>query len=640
VLVPAQSYQVLATIVGADRIDAEPEAAADIATLCGYLPLALRIAAANLVARPTTSVREFAAELRQGNLLARLAIDGDDEAAVRGAFELSYTTLPVAAARLFRLLGLVHGSDFDAAAAAALGDLPVGEAARLLDQLAAASLVGRLASTRFQLHDLVRLFAVDLCHAEEDEASIAAATERLYRFYLAHVDTAARLLYPVWITLLRPERTGVATGARFDHPAEAVAWMDQEFLNITAAITHARSAGPTHLAWAMAEALRPYLVTQGRYRAEGLSACLVVLDSAVEAEDFRAAAAMHNTLGAVYNRHAEYQRAMWHYREELSAHRAGGFLVGEARALIAIGNVYQAMGGLDEAGRHIAAGLRLAEENGSRAVSCLGWLNMSFVEMLRGNLDDAENAARQALPLCDDGGGRIAEGECRSILGELLLRRGSCTEAIEEFGKARQLYQSNSVSHYEADVLGLLALAHRELGDYPVARRHAESAVDIANSSSAHDEEADALAILGSIHLRLGHSAQALATLGDALSLARAIGHVRAEIVALHGFAEYDRNSGDLKSAIAHAGTALALSRSAGFQTLEGQTETLLGWIRLEVGEFDAAAAPPTSTAAPVAASTTPGHCTYWDSRCRPEATTRRRTGAGGKLSRHYRKPA
>lgn len=590
VLLPAQSYRVLAEIVGADRIDAEPDAAADIAALCGHLPLALRIAAANLVARPTTTVGEFAAELRQGNLLARLVIDGDDEAAVRGAFELSYTSLPAAAARLFRLLGLVPGADFDVDAAAALGDVPVEEAARLLDQLTAANIVGRYAGARFHFHDLVRLYAIDRCHLEEDRASITAATERLYRFYLVRVDAAARLLYPVWITLLRPEQNPAVVRARFAHSSQALAWMDQEFLNVTAAITHAGAEGPTHLAWPMAEALRPYLVTQGRYRAEGLSACLTVLDDAVEAENFRAAAAMHNTVGAVYNRHAEYQRAMWHYNEELCAHRISGFAVGEARALITIGNVYQAMGELDEAAKQIAAGLRLAEENGSRAVSCLGWLNVSFVEMLRGKLDDAENAARQALSLCDDDGGRIAEGECRSILGELLLRRGRFIEAIEEFSRARYLYLSNSVSHYEADVLGLLALAHRELGDYQAAQRHAESAVAIANESSAHDEEADALAILGSIYLRLGHATRALATFDKALALARRIGHVRAEIVSLHGLTEHRRNSGDLASAVIHAETALALCRSAGFQTLEGQTETLLGWIKLDMGDLVAAA--------------------------------------------------
>ena len=587
VLMPAQSDQLLTTIVGADRIGADPEAAADVAALCGHLPLALRIAAASLVARPDRSVREFAVELRQGNRLARLAIEGDDEAAVRGAFELSYTTLSAPGARLFRLLGLVPGPTFDVDAVAALADVPVEEATGLLDQLTVANLVGRSARTRFQLHDLIRLYAVERCRLEEDDVSIAEATQRLYRFYFGHVEAASRLLHPVWLTLLRPAPAGPVV--RFTHSSSARAWMDQEILNVTAAVTQAAPAGPTQLAWAMAEALLPYLVTQGGYRAEGLAAGLAGLDAAVAAEDLRAVAAMHHTIAGIYHRHSEYQRAMRHYRSEVRAHRAAGFDLGEARALIAVGTTCQALGALDEAARHIAEGLRKAEEKGSRTVSCLGWLTRSSVEMLRGHLDQAEDAARRALPLCGDEGGRIAEGECRAVLGELLLRRGRCTEAIEELNQARYLFLSNSVSRYEADVLGLLARAYRELGDYSTGRRHAESAVSVVHQSNAPDQEADALTTLGSIYLRLGQDAQARATFDAALALARRAGHVRAEIVALQGIAEHHRKSGDLEPAIAQARTALELSRSGGFQALEGQTETLLGVIRLDRGELVAA---------------------------------------------------
>jgi tetratricopeptide (TPR) repeat protein len=59
--------------------------------------------------------------------------------------------------------------------------------------------------------------------------------------------------------------------------------------------------------------------------------------------------------------------------------------------------------------------------------------------------------------------------------------------------------------------------------------------------------------------------------------------------VSLHGFAEHRRNSMDLELAVSHAETALALSRLAGFQTMEGQTETLLGLIKLEMGDLVAA---------------------------------------------------
>ena len=45
-LPPEQATGLLAAIIGTDRAAAEPEAAAEIARLCGYLPLALRIAGA------------------------------------------------------------------------------------------------------------------------------------------------------------------------------------------------------------------------------------------------------------------------------------------------------------------------------------------------------------------------------------------------------------------------------------------------------------------------------------------------------------------------------------------------------------------------------------------------------------------
>lgn len=585
-LAPEQAYQLLANIAGAARVGPEREAAMVIADLCGHLPLALRIAAANLVSRAASSVADFAAELKQGNLLARLAIDGDDEAAVRAAFGLSYATVPAQAARLFRLLGLLPGPDFTVDACAALAGLPAEQAAGLIDQLTAANLVGRMVGARFQLHDLIRLYATERCHAEEDEHSIIEARYRLYCFYARHVDAAADLLYPVWIRLIRSPVRQDALETSFADSLAALRWMDQEFLNVTAAIARAVHTGPRDVAWPMAELLRSYLVTGGRYRAEGLSACTAVLGVAVEDGDNRTAAAMHNTLGSVYNRHAEYALALRHYSEELRSHQADGFVVGQARALIAMGNVHQALGELDEAVRHIMRGLGLAREQDSREVSCLGWLNVAFVEMQRGNLDEAEDAARNALRLCDrSGGARVVAGESHSILGELMLRRGWCTAAIKEFTEARRFYLSTSASHYQADVLGLLAQTHRELGNQQAAMEHAEQAVLVARECHTPDEEADGLVILASIHHRLGHGAIAVAIFDQALALAREIGHVRAEIVACYGYAEHDRSGGDPIGATGYAEQALRLARSGGFQTLEGQTETLLAWIHLDAND-------------------------------------------------------
>src|SRR5882724_11547324 len=63
VLPPGQAVELLGKIAGADRVGTEPEAAAAIAALCGYLPLALRIAGARLAARPHWRVQWLAGRL-------------------------------------------------------------------------------------------------------------------------------------------------------------------------------------------------------------------------------------------------------------------------------------------------------------------------------------------------------------------------------------------------------------------------------------------------------------------------------------------------------------------------------------------------------------------------------------------------
>lgn len=63
VLASRAAVMLLSHLAGRQRIAAEPEAAAQVARWCGYLPLALRIAATRLVARPSWPVQALAERL-------------------------------------------------------------------------------------------------------------------------------------------------------------------------------------------------------------------------------------------------------------------------------------------------------------------------------------------------------------------------------------------------------------------------------------------------------------------------------------------------------------------------------------------------------------------------------------------------
>jgi hypothetical protein len=194
VLTPPEARQLLIAVLGADRAVAELDAVNSLAGCCGYLPLALRIAAALLLDQPGHPIADLVAELEQDRL-STLEVAGDEQRAVQVAFGLSYSTLPSGARRVFRLLGLVPGPDVTTEAVAALAEIPEQQAQRLLGRLTANHLVAQPTAGRYALHDLLRRYAADRAAAEDSEDVRQAALGRLFDWYLASTNRAADLLY-------------------------------------------------------------------------------------------------------------------------------------------------------------------------------------------------------------------------------------------------------------------------------------------------------------------------------------------------------------------------------------------------------------------------------------------------------------
>ncbi|MER7894528.1 BTAD domain-containing putative transcriptional regulator [Micromonospora sp. NPDC094482] len=201
VLTPDEAGTLVAGLLGEGRVRDEPEAVAELVSLTAYLPLAIRIATARLTQQPYRRVADLVAELRTAKWLVALAADEDEEASVQVAFDLSYETVPPAAQRLFRLLGLVPGVDFSAAAAAALSGTGLAEVQPLLDRLAAAHLIDEHAQNRFAFHDLLRRYAIYRATAQHSADERVSALDRLYRWYLTAVGGAARELCPQMVRL-------------------------------------------------------------------------------------------------------------------------------------------------------------------------------------------------------------------------------------------------------------------------------------------------------------------------------------------------------------------------------------------------------------------------------------------------------
>lgn len=166
VLPDDESVEVLAAVLGDERVAAEPEAAARLAGLCDHLPLALRIAAADLAVRPVASIAAHAEALAGAGRLGLLAIPGDRRAAVSANLELSYRALPAAARDLLCRLGTLPTEDMTRGLVEAVSGLSAAECAGALAALHDGHLVEEHREGRYRMHDLVALYAA--ARAETD----------------------------------------------------------------------------------------------------------------------------------------------------------------------------------------------------------------------------------------------------------------------------------------------------------------------------------------------------------------------------------------------------------------------------------------------------------------------------------------
>ncbi|MFD9796722.1 BTAD domain-containing putative transcriptional regulator [Streptomyces sp. NPDC059070] len=225
----AEALALLERIAGPERLPKEPEAARGLVRACGFLPLAVRIAASRLAARPRWSISALAARLADSaRRLDELQAGG---LAVEAAFELGYASLNGPAARAFRLLAVPETVDLTLGPAAALLDTTQDRAEEVMEELADAGVLESFEPGHYRYHDLLKLFArhrslkADAAHERQD------ALNRLASLHLRAVSRALRTVSPD-SRLTKAVDPRLAVGPRFaDHDA-AQSWMIKEIDNV------------------------------------------------------------------------------------------------------------------------------------------------------------------------------------------------------------------------------------------------------------------------------------------------------------------------------------------------------------------------------------------------------------------------
>ncbi|WP_206505380.1 AfsR/SARP family transcriptional regulator [Streptomyces chrestomyceticus] len=425
-LAPPDGVQVLRTVIGEARVAAEPVAAAELSALCDGLPLALRLAAARLAARPRLSLRAMADDLVDEH--RRLSLLSNEDLGVEATLCLSVQQLPPSGALLFRQLALHVGSELDSGAAAALSGLPPAEARAALDELAAAHLVEEWTGDRYLMHDLTRLYARSAV-ARADTAGL----HRLLVHYLSAAQAAAAAAEPGSqpCCTLPPGVTPPAAPPVFAGRADAMAWYVTERANLTSAVAAAADAGHPELAWRIAVQLWPLVVRQVH---DGWEPALErALAAATALDDPDAESRLCSLLGWVLTENGQHTAALEHLCRAPDLAVRAGDPRGQVIALINWAAALEHVGDLSGAGTRREMAARMAHALDHPHTESLSLYHLAAHCLTVGRPDEAITHCRQALALAPE----EQSDERRALL---LDTCGKALQALGRDGEARRCF--------------------------------------------------------------------------------------------------------------------------------------------------------------------------------------------------------
>ncbi|MEU8140584.1 tetratricopeptide repeat protein [Nonomuraea sp. NPDC048901] len=457
-----EGVRLLSGMLGEDRVAAERERVSELVRLCGGLPIALRVAGARLVQRPTWTVERLVGELRDAERrLDHLMTEG--RAIVEAVFDSAYTGLPEQAARLYRLLGTLPGPGFSAGVARAVLE---SEPDHALDLLLDASLVEELDGDTYRFHDLVRLHAARCARRVDPPEAREAALRRVAEWYLGQVAAADAAMGPRLRLADHRERLS-AVGLPFATPGAALDWLEKERPNVLALLRAAAAGEWDELVWQLAEALWP-LYHERKHYADwietnrlGVAAALRVGDRAVEARMRNQVARAHLELGETDQAQAELVHAHQAAREAADPRMEavvleslGQVALTQASALESLGQARELM---EDAVAHFAAALAIHEGLGNTRGIGLQSYHLGLVHSRAGRHEAAIAAFDRALALMISAGDRLSQGKIHLVLGEAHRELGHSAQALHSARIAVDIMRERRIPAKETRALELLA---------------------------------------------------------------------------------------------------------------------------------------------------------------------------------------
>ncbi|MCP2341187.1 tetratricopeptide repeat protein [Actinomadura rupiterrae] len=595
---PDEAADLVAGVLGPGdaRPREERRAVEWLARECGFLPLALAVAAGALAENPDVPIAETVRTLADRS-------GASYPAPMRPTFDLAYRGLRRDHRAAFRMLGLAAGPDVTPAALAALLDGTTDAAAEALEGMRQAFLVHETGPGRYRIHDLLRDFARERGLAEDADTDRFAAQRRLLASCLSAARSAARVLdnrrRPTLDDPHPPPEDG-HTARSPEARAQALAWFESERRTLVAAVHLAARLGLHRTCWELADALFGFQEFR-RYSEDNIAVHQAGLGAARAEENWAAAAVMlHNlavahfdlgravqaigygedarrafrsadpanrygeavalaTLADIHAAQGRYLTAIEHAQRSLAIHRDLDDQGGVGRGHETLARAHLALADYETALRHARLALEIRQGIGDRRGIAETLLTTALVHRRRGVVDDAVANALESLFLREEDGDRYGSAQALTELARMYATLGLRDLARRDAERALGIYRELGVRHGQARALTTLGRLACDAAKFAEAFTFCGQALRMHRDTGDRHGEAETLAQLGVVCWRLGRYREAREQLGRALDVRREIGDQHGEAHDLENLSVVMRRLHRYQEAFVHGLEALEL---------------------------------------------------------------------------------
>ncbi|MCX4696214.1 AfsR/SARP family transcriptional regulator [Streptomyces sp. NBC_01408] len=512
----ARALELLVRVVGGDRVEREGVAAEALIRTVGGLPLALRIVAARLAARPHWTLASMVHRL--ANERHRLDELTHGEMTMRASLSLTHDGLAAEDRRLLRLLSLAQGPTLPGWLAGALLDDHRPFPSDLLEPLVDVQMldvvgVESTGGFRYRFHEIIRVFAREQLAVHDEPAAQSAALCRMMGGWMSLAEQAHRRIYGGDFTVLH------GTAPRWEPPSSCVdellvdplEWLDSEHANLVQTVEHAARERMDELCWDLATTLATLFEARGYFD--------------------------------------DWERT---HQLALEAVRAAGNRRGSAALLSSLGALYLGRSQPEESRAALTSALGVFQELGDRQGLALCHRDLALLERMRGNEDRALTLYDRALRDFDLVGDVVGRAIVLTQSAHIWMRRGQTATARSRLDEALSIYRSVGYTGGQARTLRRAGQLLQGQGEHERAVRTFSEVLELCRDGGDVIGEGHLLRDLGHAYAEMGRGEAAQGFYTQALS-------VREQIMDQGGAALVRM---DLARLLASSGGAAERSRS------------------------------------------------------------------------------